>query len=155
MEHSPWKDNTSSTSERTMHVIAPEVHHCVHKRLPLISVLSQMNPVHSFWYYFLKTDFNNHPLLLFPILLSVPFDSGFLIKTLCISPHACHTPRPSHPPRFYHPNNIWRGQVMEILVMQFFFCLWLLSSSLYPNIFISTLFPNTLSICHFLLTNNP
>ena len=60
MKHCPWKDSTSSASERILHVTAPEVHHSVHKRLPPISVLSRMNPVHSFWYYFLKTYFNNY-----------------------------------------------------------------------------------------------
>ena len=94
MEHSPSKDNTSSTSERSLHVIAPEVHHCVHKRLPLISVLSQMNPVHSFWYYFLKTNFNNYfpfysqSFSVFPFITA---SSPKLYAFLCM--HAIH---PAH-----------------------------------------------------------
>jgi len=94
MQHSPWKDNTSSTSEWTLHVIAPEVHHCVHKILPLISVLSQMNPVHSFWYYFLKTDFNNYPSFCSQSFSVFPFIQASLPKLyafLCI--HATH---PAH-----------------------------------------------------------
>ena len=63
--------------------------------------------------------------------------------------HTCHMPRPSHPPPFDHPNNVWWGvQIMKLNNMQFYpsSC----NSSLLgpnPDISLSTLFPNTLSLC--------
>jgi len=39
---------------------------------------------------------------------------------VCISllSHMCYTPRPSHTLWLDHPNNIWRLQVMKLLIMQ-------------------------------------
>jgi hypothetical protein len=63
------------------------------------------------------------------------------------SPHACYMPRPSNPPWFNHLNNIyWKVQIMELLIMQFFQSR-VTSSHLGPNILLSTLFSNTLSLC--------
>ena len=64
----------------------------------------------------------------------------------CPSPHTRYMPRPSHSSRFYHLNNIgWRVQIIKFLIMQFspLTCYLVL---LGPNILLSTLFSNTLSL---------
>jgi hypothetical protein len=66
---------------------------------------------------------------------------------ICIPrrPPSCYIPCPSHPPWLDHSNYVWRGvQVTKLLIVQFF----PVTSSLFgPNIIISTLFSNTLSLC--------
>jgi hypothetical protein len=66
-----------------------------------------------------------------------------------ISPHPislrsmCYMPSPSHPPWLDNSNYTWRTiQVMKLLIMQFS-PVFLLG----PNIFLSILFSNTLSLC--------
>ena len=62
-------------------------------------------------------------------------------------PHTCYTPHQSHSSWFYHPNNIgWGVQVTKLLIM-LLSTLPVTSSHLGPNILLSTLFSNTLSIC--------
>jgi hypothetical protein len=67
---------------------------------------------------------------------------------VCIShlSHPCYMPCPSHAPWFDHTNIIWWSvHVMKLLIFR------LLQPSntfsLDPNIFLSTLFSNTLSLC--------
>jgi hypothetical protein len=69
----------------------------------------------------------------------------FLYATL-FSP-TCYMPRPSHSSRFYQPNNIW----WWVQILSYSLCSLLhspvASSLLGPNILLSTLFSNTLSLC--------
>jgi hypothetical protein len=70
--------------------------------------------------------------------------SGLPAKIL----HACYMPFPSHPPSYDHPNYILRRvRVMKLLIMQFSpaSCHFIPLRSKY---FVSTLFPNTLSLCY-------
>ena len=54
--------------------------------------------------------------------------------------HTRYTPRPSHSSRFYHLNNIGRGvQIIKLLIP-------VTPSILGPNILLSTIFSNTLSL---------
>jgi hypothetical protein len=67
---------------------------------------------------------------------------------LCISllPHTRNMPHPSHSPWFNHPNILWRLQTMRLCKCNFLQSP-VTSSLLSPNIFLSTLFSNTLSLC--------
>lgn len=51
-------DKMSSWSGISLRLLDPKFHHCVHKALPLISVLIQLNPVHTSTSYFPKIKFN-------------------------------------------------------------------------------------------------
>ena len=61
-------------------------------------------------------------------------------------PHTCYMPRPSHCPRFDHPSNIeWGVQIIKLLTVHFspFLCTL---SILGPNILLSNLFSNNVSV---------
>ena len=79
------------------------------------------------------------------------FPSGFLTKTLhtTLLPHTCYIPLPSHYSRFYHPNNIgWGVQIINSSLFSFIHSP-LTSSVLSPDILLSNLFSNTLSLRSF------
>jgi hypothetical protein len=60
--------------------------------------------------------------------------------------HACHIHCPSSPPWFDHPNNIWRrAQIMKLSLCNFLKHP-VISSIFCPNILLSTLFSNALSL---------
>jgi hypothetical protein len=74
----------------------PKVHYCVHKSLPPILTLSQVNPIHTPKSVFLRSNLilSSH---LCPDLQNGLFPSGFPIKTLyALLPHGRHMPYPSH-----------------------------------------------------------
>ena len=63
--------------------------------------------------------------------------------------YTCYMPRPYHSPWFHHPNNnIWRGTGQQNLLCSLCNCLRrpVSSSFLGPHNFLSTFFPNTLSM---------
>ena len=49
MEHSPaWKANQFSASQEIPHILwNPKVHYCIHKYLPPVPILCQLDPVHT------------------------------------------------------------------------------------------------------------
>jgi hypothetical protein len=87
---------------------------------PLISILSQMNPIHTPYSISLRSI-----LTVLSSSQGLPnglFPSGFSTKIL-YAPlfHAYYMPCPSRPPWLDHPNYIWRGiQVMKLFIMEFF-----------------------------------
>jgi hypothetical protein len=122
MEQSPSGEaNSCSPSQEIPHLSwNPKVHSHVHKSLPLVPVLNQIHPVHTFLPYFPKT----HSSIIFPFM---PRSSSDLFPSVLLSKilyaflicHVCHMPYPSHPPWFDHPNNMWWSmQVMKLFIMQ-------------------------------------
>ena len=101
----------------------------------------QLDPVHTPTSHFLKIYLN----IIFPstpgsskwsLSLRFPQQNPVYISPL---PHMCYTPRSSHSSRFYHPSN-------TISSLCSFLHSLVTSSLLGPNIFLNTLFSNTLSL---------
>ena len=76
--------------------------------------------------------------------LRFPYQNPIYASSL---PHICFIPRPSHSSWFYYPNNNgWAVQIILLLIMMQFPAFPVTSSLLDPNILLSTLFSNTLSL---------
>jgi hypothetical protein len=117
-----WETDSHPVSEEIPFLLwNPKVHYWVHKSPPLVPVLSQINPVHTFPLYSLKI----HSNIIFSSSSrsskwSPPFrfSNQNTVRNSYIS-HASYMTRPSHPPWFDHPNNIWWSvQVTKLLIMQ-------------------------------------
>jgi hypothetical protein len=91
-EQSPcWEANSFSASQEIPHTVwNPKVHHRVHKSPPLVSILSQISPVHSL-FYFLNIHFNIILHLRLGLLGGL-FPSGFPTITLSPYPYVPHAP---------------------------------------------------------------
>jgi hypothetical protein len=97
----PWEANSHSASQEIpLLLLNPKVHHRVHKSPQSVTILSQMNPVHSFLPYLPNIHFN----IIFPStcrsspwsLLFTFLDQNFVfISDLS---HACYVPGLSHLP---------------------------------------------------------
>jgi hypothetical protein len=90
----------------------PKVHYHIHKCLPPVSILSQLDLVHPPISHILKSIL----LLFFNLGLGLPsylFPLVFSTKTLYkLSFHTCYIPCLSHSSLFDHPNNIGWGVLM-------------------------------------------
>jgi len=143
MEQSPsWEANSHSSSQEIPHLLWDmKVHYRVCKSPPLARILSQMHPVHTLPPVSLRSILilSCHlrldlPSGLFPLDFQTEILPAFLISYVC-----CML-RPSP-----HTNNTWwRVQVMKLLIMQSSPTSHLFH--LGPNILLSTLFPNNLSL---------
>jgi len=122
MEQSPWETNSHSTyQEITCLLWNSEVHYRVHRSLPLVPILSQINPVHNLPLYFYK----NHSSIIFPSTprssewpLTFRYSDQNFVRFSYLSP-ACYMPHPSHPLWSGKLNKTWWSiAVTKLLVMQ-------------------------------------
>jgi hypothetical protein len=95
---------------------------------------------------------NTHPYIFLP---SMPRSSksSLYLRLSHQNPlsHSCYMPHPSHSSLCDHENNIWwGGQMVNLCIMQSVHSHVTLSL-LGPNVFLSILFLNTLSLCPFLM----
>jgi len=124
MQQSPsWEaDRFSASQEIPCFLWDPKVHYRIHKRLPPVPILRQLDPIHSPTSHFLKIHLNViFPITLgssnWPLFLRFPHQIPVYTSSL---PHTCYMPRPFHPFRFDHPNNIrWGVQIIKLIIMQF------------------------------------
>jgi len=145
-ESSSWQANISSASkEICRNLWNPNVHYRVYNSPPPVPILSQRNPVRV-----PNPSLRSILVLSFHLRLGLRsglFPSGFPTKTLYTPLHySCYMPRPSHSSRFCHPNNIrWAVQITCSLIYSH-----VTSSFIGPNIFLSTLCLNNLSLRFYL-----
>ena len=96
-----WNTTSSSASQEIPHILwKVDVHSCVHKKRPVVPVLSHNDSVHTL------------PSYCFMILQFMPASSKWSLSfrfsyknPLCISHvfHTCNIPHPSHPVLFDYP----------------------------------------------------
>ena len=122
MEQSPsWEANQFSASQEIPHILWNlEVHYRIHKCLPPVPILSQLDPVHTPTSHFLKIHLN-------VILLSMPGSPKWSLSLrfshqnpvyASLLPHTRYMPCPSHSSQFYHPNSIgWGVIAMQLKVL--------------------------------------
>ena len=109
MERSPaWEANRFSASQEIPCILwNPKVHYHIHKCPTPVPILSQLDPVHTITFHFLKI----HPNIFLPSTPQSskwPLSLGFPNQNSAHASPLTHTrymPRPSHS-RFNHPNNI-------------------------------------------------
>ena len=150
MEQSSWEANRSSVGDEIPRVLwNTTIHYRIYTSLPLFLIQSQMNPVHDPSFYFLKIYFDS--ILPFtprpskwPLSFRFPHQTPyapllFAIRATC----------PAYPIIFYLITRMIFGEHYTSLNFKLFSPLdFPITLSLVgPNIFLSTVFWNILSLC--------
>jgi len=148
-KHNPtWKANSSSACQEIPRTLwNPKVQYHFHKSSLLAPFLSQINPIHA-PILFLESPVICYPpicVCVFQVLSFPQFSPPTSCKHVSF-PHTCHTSCPSHYSWFYHPNSVCSGVPSWTCSLCSLLHSPVTSSLLGPNIFLSTLFPNTLSV---------
>lgn len=120
MELNPWEASTCWATQGIISIQGnPKVHYPGYKRPSLITVISQMTPVHTLMFNLRSTLIVSSCLCL--SLPVISFLQVSLLK-LCIAflfSYICAT-WPTHPPWVHHHNNIWNTvQLTKLLVVHF------------------------------------
>jgi len=122
MQQSPsWEANRFSASQEIPRILwNPKVHYRIHKCPPPAPILSQLDPVYTLTFQFLKIHLNitlpstpGSPK--WSLTLRFPHQSPVYVSSLH---HALYMVRSSHSSRFYHSNNIW------LLCLSYFKSCW-------------------------------
>ena len=122
MEQSPsWEANRFAASQEISRILwNPKVDYRIHKCPPPVPTHSQLDPVHTPTFHFLKIHLNI-------ILPSTPGSPQWSLSSrfppqnpvhASPLPNTRYMPRPSHYFRFYHPHSIgWEVQNIKLLIM--------------------------------------
>ena len=152
MEQSPCrKANRLAACQEIPRISWNRKVHCrIHKCPASVPILSQLNPVHTPTSHFLNIHLNIIPHLRLGLPTGL-FPSRFPTKTLYRLhafplPHTRYMPRPSHSSHFI--TRTLSGEEYRSLSSSLcsFLCYLVTSSLIGPNIFLNTLFSNTLNL---------
>jgi len=114
-----WEANRFSASQEIPHILwNPKIHYRSHKCPPPVSNLSQLDPVYTPTFNFLKIHLN----IIFPSTSgSSKWSPSFRFlhkNSLYSSLHTRYMPHPSNSFRFYHLNNFGWGEQINKITMQ-------------------------------------